>query len=128
MVTDRYQHVEHHEHIEDLVSWASQRGLPLVGVDNLPGSVPLETFVLPREVHPGLRSGGAGAVRGRTRGVRRHSVDRAVRVNSLDQCWSRVRHCDAQLDPTARKPTDGLSRSLWAWSGPAMAPSGAQLA
>jgi tRNA G18 (ribose-2'-O)-methylase SpoU len=48
MVTERYQHVEHHPTIEDLVAWAAGEGLPLVGVDNLPGSVPLETVELPR--------------------------------------------------------------------------------
>jgi tRNA G18 (ribose-2'-O)-methylase SpoU len=48
MVTERYQHVEHHPTIEDLVTWAAGEGLPLVGVDNLPGSVPLETVELPR--------------------------------------------------------------------------------
>ena len=48
MVTERYQHVEHHPTIEDLVAWAAGDGLPLVGVDNLPGSVPLESIELPR--------------------------------------------------------------------------------
>jgi tRNA G18 (ribose-2'-O)-methylase SpoU len=48
MVTERYQHVEHHPTIEDLVAWAAGDGLPLVGVDNLPGSVPLESVELPR--------------------------------------------------------------------------------
>ena len=48
MVTDRYQHVRHHEDVTDLVAWAAGEGLPLVGVDNLPGSVPLETVELPR--------------------------------------------------------------------------------
>jgi tRNA G18 (ribose-2'-O)-methylase SpoU len=48
MVTERYQHVEHHPTIEVLVAWAAGEGLPLVGVDNLPGSVPLETVELPR--------------------------------------------------------------------------------
>ncbi|MFC3522035.1 TrmH family RNA methyltransferase [Streptomonospora nanhaiensis] len=48
MVTDRYQHVHHHPGTADLVSWAAERGLPLIGVDNLPGSVPLETYPLPR--------------------------------------------------------------------------------
>ena len=49
MVTDRYLHVEHHDDAEALAAWAAEQGLPLVGVDNLPGSVPLETFDLPRE-------------------------------------------------------------------------------
>jgi tRNA G18 (ribose-2'-O)-methylase SpoU len=48
MVTDRYQHVRHHESVEDLLRWVRAEGLPLVGVDNLPGAVPLETVVLPR--------------------------------------------------------------------------------
>jgi tRNA G18 (ribose-2'-O)-methylase SpoU len=47
MVTERYQHVEHHTTIDDLVAWAAARDLPLVGIDNLPGSVPLETTALP---------------------------------------------------------------------------------
>ena len=48
MVTDRYQHVAHHPTVEDLVTWARDAGLAIIGVDNLPGSVPLETFTLPR--------------------------------------------------------------------------------
>jgi tRNA G18 (ribose-2'-O)-methylase SpoU len=47
MVTERYQHVSHHPTIDDLLGWAAEAGLPLVGIDNLPGSVPLETTVLP---------------------------------------------------------------------------------
>ena len=47
MVTDRYQHVLHHPTVDDLVAWAGERGLPLLGIDNLPGAVPLETFALP---------------------------------------------------------------------------------
>jgi tRNA G18 (ribose-2'-O)-methylase SpoU len=48
MVTDRYQHVRHHGDITELVGWARAEGLPLVGVDNLPGSVPLPDVDLPR--------------------------------------------------------------------------------
>jgi tRNA G18 (ribose-2'-O)-methylase SpoU len=48
MVTDRYQHIRHHEDIADLTTWAKENGIPIVGVDNLPGSVPLETTELPR--------------------------------------------------------------------------------
>lgn len=48
MVTDRYQHVRHHGTVEELVQWAEETELPLVGVDNLPGAVPLETYGLPR--------------------------------------------------------------------------------
>lgn len=48
MVTDRYLHVGHHDDAAGLAEWAASEGLPVIGVDNLPGSVPLETFELPR--------------------------------------------------------------------------------
>ncbi len=48
MVTDRYQHVRHHEDAGALAAWAADAGLPLLGIDNLPGAVPLETAALPR--------------------------------------------------------------------------------
>ena len=48
MVTDRYQHVRHHEDIAAFAEWARVDGLEVVGVDNLPGSVPLESTRLPR--------------------------------------------------------------------------------
>ena len=47
MMTDVYQHVRHHASVEDLATWASEEELPVVGVDNLPGAVPLETAELP---------------------------------------------------------------------------------
>jgi tRNA G18 (ribose-2'-O)-methylase SpoU len=54
MVTDRYQHEHHHPGVADLVAWAATaggdgHGIPLIGIDNLPGSLPLETYDLPRE-------------------------------------------------------------------------------
>jgi tRNA G18 (ribose-2'-O)-methylase SpoU len=48
MVTDRYQHLRHHETIADFLNWAHRNDLSVVGIDNLPGSVPLETVELPR--------------------------------------------------------------------------------
>ena len=49
MVTDRYQHVLHHPEIADLVAWARERNLPIIAVDNVPGSVALEHYDFPRE-------------------------------------------------------------------------------
>ncbi|MDO5739696.1 MAG: RNA methyltransferase [Ornithinimicrobium sp.] len=49
MVTDRYQHEHHHPEVADLVAWAAERGLPLIGVDNIPGSQPIEGYALPRD-------------------------------------------------------------------------------
>ena len=52
MVTDRYQHVLHHPTIGDLVAWAGDQGLPLVGIDNLPGPCPWRRATLPERVRP----------------------------------------------------------------------------
>jgi tRNA G18 (ribose-2'-O)-methylase SpoU len=49
MVTDRYQHIEHHADIAELADFATQAGLTVVAVDNVPGAVPLETVELPRD-------------------------------------------------------------------------------
>jgi tRNA G18 (ribose-2'-O)-methylase SpoU len=49
MVTDRYQHVRHHPGIADLATWAAEQELPIVGIDNLAGSSPLEAGGLPRQ-------------------------------------------------------------------------------
>ncbi|ERK72822.1 TrmH family RNA methyltransferase [Leifsonia aquatica] len=49
MVTDRYQHVVHHDDVEAFVAWSREAGLPIIAVDNVPGSVLIETFALPRE-------------------------------------------------------------------------------
>lgn len=48
MVTDRYQRIVHHPETSDLIEFARAEGLVVVAVDNTPGSVPLETAVLPR--------------------------------------------------------------------------------
>lgn len=47
MVTDRYLHVHHHEEEAALGAWLASRGIEPIGIDNLPGSVPLETMSLP---------------------------------------------------------------------------------
>jgi tRNA G18 (ribose-2'-O)-methylase SpoU len=49
MVTDRYQHLDHHADVDSLVRHAQQQGLIVVAVDNVPGSVRIETAVLPRD-------------------------------------------------------------------------------
>ena len=47
MVTDRYQHLEHHPTVTDFTTWADAEELPIIGIDNVPGSVPIESQVLP---------------------------------------------------------------------------------
>lgn len=49
MVTDRYLHVHHHEDEGSLLRWLAERDVTPIGVDNLPGSVALETTQLPQD-------------------------------------------------------------------------------
>jgi tRNA G18 (ribose-2'-O)-methylase SpoU len=49
MVTDRYQHLEHHADIATFVTYAAEHGLAVVAVDNTPGAQPVETAELPRD-------------------------------------------------------------------------------
>ncbi|HET6818752.1 MAG TPA: TrmH family RNA methyltransferase [Mycobacteriales bacterium] len=48
MVTDAYQHVRHHADLAALADWAKSESLPIVGIDNLPGSHDITTAELPR--------------------------------------------------------------------------------
>src|SRR3712207_7490344 len=50
MVTDRYQHIRHHLDVPTLADDLHARGIALLGIDNLPGSQPIETLQLPRDV------------------------------------------------------------------------------
>ncbi|MCI9858224.1 TrmH family RNA methyltransferase [Microbacterium proteolyticum] len=47
MVTDRYQHVRHHEDVAAFAAWAHEAGLPVIAVDNVEGSVPVDRADLP---------------------------------------------------------------------------------
>lgn len=48
MVTDRYQHLRHHDSIDELVEWCREADLALIGIDNLPGSRSIGDADLPR--------------------------------------------------------------------------------
>ncbi|MDQ6934840.1 MAG: rRNA methyltransferase [Actinomycetota bacterium] len=50
MVTDRYQHLRHHRTPAELAAYLHERKVQLYGIDNLPGSAPIEGIELPREV------------------------------------------------------------------------------
>lgn len=47
MVTDRYQHVTHHDTVDDFLEWTRKHGLTVVGVDNVPASVSIDETSLP---------------------------------------------------------------------------------
>ena len=48
MVTDRYQHLRHHDDVAGLLGYAAAEGITVVAVDNAPGAQRLETAGLPR--------------------------------------------------------------------------------
>jgi tRNA G18 (ribose-2'-O)-methylase SpoU len=48
MVTDRYQHVMHHEDVATFVQWAAGEGIPIIGIDNMPGAVLIEKYEMPK--------------------------------------------------------------------------------
>jgi tRNA G18 (ribose-2'-O)-methylase SpoU len=47
MVTDRYQHVLNHLDVASFLDWARSEKLPVIAIDNVPGSVIIETFSFP---------------------------------------------------------------------------------
>jgi tRNA G18 (ribose-2'-O)-methylase SpoU len=47
MVTDRYLSVIHHPSVADFSEHCMQRGIPIIGIDNVPGSKQLESAQLP---------------------------------------------------------------------------------
>ena len=47
MVTDRYLKVIHHATVSEFLSHCESEGLPIIGIDNVPGSLPLEGKALP---------------------------------------------------------------------------------
>jgi tRNA G18 (ribose-2'-O)-methylase SpoU len=71
MVTDRYQHVRHHETVEDFAVWAQDAGIPVIAVDNVPGSQPVDRADLPEscvllfgQEGPGLSPAALAAAQG----------------------------------------------------------------
>jgi tRNA G18 (ribose-2'-O)-methylase SpoU len=82
MVTDRYQHVMHHDTIEELVAWAA--GRPIVAVDNVEGSVdvvdarkPMDAILLFGQEGPGL-SPAALAAATSTVSIRQYGSTRSI--------------------------------------------------
>jgi tRNA G18 (ribose-2'-O)-methylase SpoU len=47
MMTETYLRQHHHPDVGAFASWSADAGLPVVGVDNLPGAYPIETAHLP---------------------------------------------------------------------------------
>jgi len=60
MVTDRYQHIEHHPTVEDFADYVALERLPVMGIDILAGSSPIESAILPRRCVLALGQEGPG--------------------------------------------------------------------
>lgn len=48
MSTEKYLTVYHHKSIQEFIEWAGIQGLPIIGIDNVPGSRPLNEVHLPQ--------------------------------------------------------------------------------
>jgi tRNA G18 (ribose-2'-O)-methylase SpoU len=88
MVTDRYQHLRHHETAADLAAYLHDADVRLLGIDNLPGSDHLETMAVPRRVcflfgqeGPGL-SDGARAVCDGTFSIAQFGSTRSINASA----------------------------------------------
>jgi tRNA G18 (ribose-2'-O)-methylase SpoU len=106
MVTDRYQHVEHHPDVASLVNFATERRLAIVAVDNTPGAQPIERAALPRECvllfgqeGPGLSAeaqAGASLVVSIAQFGTTRSINAGVAAGIVMHTWIR-RHADLSL-------------------------------
>lgn len=49
MATDKYLQLYHHPSVVDFQQWAAKNKLPIIGIDNIPGSTGLHTAELPKK-------------------------------------------------------------------------------
>ncbi len=84
MVTDRYQHVVHHETIADLAAWAHAAHRPIVAVDNVEGSLDVNEYDFPPDAvllfgqeGPGLSAEALKAADA-TVGIRQYGSTRSI--------------------------------------------------
>jgi len=119
MVTDRYQHIEHHDEPSGLVAAARAAGLELVAVDNLPGARPLETEPLPLRCVLMFGTEGAGlspaarAVADRSVAIAQFGSTRSINVGVAAgiamHCWIRL-HAGVASVPPEESGTPGSPR------------------
>jgi len=123
MVTDRYQHVRHHPTVADLQDYLGSIDggpVPLLGIDNLPGSAHLETMEVPRRVcflfgqeGPGLSDAARAACDG-TFSIAQFGSTRSINASAAAaiamHAWVRT-HADLDDDSAWRgsslPPDDG---------------------
>lgn len=101
MVTDRYQHVRHHPSVPEFIEWAKSEGMLVLAIDNVPGSVLIETFDLPKKCVLVFGQGRPG--------VSPEVIEAADAVLAIEQGSAPLhqRRCrrgrgDARVDPSTR--------------------------
>ena len=87
-----------------LAAFAAAEGLPLIGIDNLPGAVPLETYELPARCVLLFGQEGPGLTERPGQHASAVLLDRAVRLDPVDQRRGGRRHRHARVDPPVRRP------------------------
>jgi tRNA G18 (ribose-2'-O)-methylase SpoU len=122
MVTDRYLHVHHHDDEAALFAWLAERGVTPVGVDNLPGSIPLETAALPADCCLIFGSEGPGLTDDMVAGcaalvaITQHGSTRSMNAGAAAAIA--MYHWQLHVDATTGRPT---RRPSTARHGPAPA-------
>jgi tRNA G18 (ribose-2'-O)-methylase SpoU len=108
MVTDAYLSITHHPDPEDLAAWARAAGLPILAIDVVPGSLPIDEFEMPRgcvllfgQEGPGLSPqalAGADAVLSISQYGSTRSINVAAAAAIAMHAWARAH---LRLGPTA---------------------------
>jgi len=102
MVTDRYQHVLHHSTVDELIAYATEEQLEIVGIDNVEGSVAIETAEVPKNAimvfgqeGPGLSAemiAAASSLYGITQYGSTRSLNAGVASGIAMYAWVRQHH------------------------------------
>jgi tRNA G18 (ribose-2'-O)-methylase SpoU len=50
MATDKYLELYHHPSVKEFHKWAEQNNQTIIGIDNIPGSVPLSSTKIPKQI------------------------------------------------------------------------------
>ena len=88
MVTDRYLHLFHHPTVAEFKSWSETSGVPIIGIDNVPGCGNLEDAALPKscvlyfgQEGPGMSPEGLAACT-QILGITQHGSTRSMNASA----------------------------------------------
>ncbi len=109
MVTDAYVDVTHHPDTDDLRRWALRVGVPILAIDVVPGSLPIEQYRMPRacvllfgQEGPGLSHEAliaSDAVLSISQYGSTRSINVAAAAAIAMHSWARVHLADPVPDP-----------------------------